>query len=74
MKKFFSIIALGAMTLSLSSFDNADIQGEDCAVLMNGTYAAYLIAGYNESDAFQAAIWAYEGCAFNGGEEVIINP
>jgi hypothetical protein len=45
MKKFFSIIALGAMTLSLSSFDNADIQGEDCAVLMNGTYAAYLIAG-----------------------------
>jgi hypothetical protein len=69
MKKFFSIIALGAMTLSLNSFKGADIQSEDCAGLMNYVYASYFVNGYDRDAAFQASIWAYEGCAFNGGQE-----
>lgn len=36
---------------------------------MNYVYASYLVNGYDRDYAFQASIWAYEGCASNGGQE-----
>ena len=67
MKKVFSIIALSAMTLSLSSFTNSDQQIEvdlkmDCMNLQHDVYAAYLSNGSTLDEAFDAAIAAYDGC------------
>ncbi len=69
MKKVLSIIALSAMTLSLSSFTaTTNDEGEDCEKLMNNVYGSYMDAGYDSDYSLKAAIWAYEGCAQNGGD------
>ncbi|MGO3237800.1 MAG: hypothetical protein ACTIKA_05950 [Psychroflexus halocasei] len=73
MKKFFTIIVLGAMTIGMSSFGIAEEQGEDCTKLMDNVYGAYLDAGYDTEHSFESAISAYEGCVENGGSESHIN-
>ena len=65
MKKVFSIIALSAMTLSLSSFTvNNDplLPDDDCAESAVDLQQSYLDAGYSETEAFQAAEEYYDFC------------
>lgn len=60
--------------LGLSSFTGTkDVEAEtfkraNCRLLMTKVYLAYESSGYNSDEAFQAAVWAYEGCAANGGD------
>jgi hypothetical protein len=62
MKKFFSIIALGAMTLSLSSF--AQLASEvNCSTVAIDTYdAVFERSGGDYSLASAAADAAYDSC------------
>ena len=71
MKKFFSIIALGAMTLSLSSFTlNSDpLPDDDCAETAVAVQQLYLETGHSQVESFQAADEYYNFCVAEGTPE-----
>lgn len=79
MKKFFSIIALGAMILSLSSFSVSDTSNdayliiqEDCDQNYSELKAFAISNGASEAIAEQAAGDYWVNCVNNGGESEIM--
>lgn len=71
MKNFIRTLAFVAIMLFSFGFPNQSkaeaYKMADCPALMENVYLAYVNSGYSESEAFQAANWAYEGCVSNGG-------
>jgi len=65
MKKFFSIIALGPMTLSISGFSSAKIssQSDRCMNLQHDAFAFHYMNNGGDIDAaWTESIQVYERC------------
>lgn len=76
MKKVFSIIAIGAMTLSLSSFDsNKDesiLLARNCTQVAFESYDGATDLGYSAAEASQFADQQYDNCVNDGGEAISV--
>ncbi|MBZ9779253.1 hypothetical protein LB452_09980 [Psychroflexus sp. CAK8W] len=72
MKKFFSIIALGAMTMSLSSFtnlkeDSNTLLNANCTQLAMDVHDSWTNQGYTDHFASGRADAAYDSCVSHSG-------
>ncbi|SEA38735.1 hypothetical protein [Psychroflexus halocasei] len=73
MKKFFSIIAIGAMTIGMSSFDSEEIYQEDCDVAYNELHDFAVNNGATDESAKAAAGNYWANCVNNGGSSAIMD-
>lgn len=73
MKKFFSIIAIGAMTMGMSSFNSEEIYQEDCDAAKNELYDFAVNNGAGHTSAEAAANNYWVNCVNNGGSSAIMD-